>query len=211
MGRAYITNVDISAEGQVVVQGNLSNTGLSVSLEPRVYIQPPPDGVWEYELVVTPTAAHGAMILVPFSVQAPWSGDTAGTGVRIIQANAPEPIATTLMKVKRVEEYTAQQKNMVTLRGAAYVGTDKRLIVDITYGGGCFPHSFALEWNGLLLKSNPPGYLLNLVDLSDYDPCKALIQQQLHIDLETPDVQLRGPGFLIVQTVSGPTLRLELD
>ncbi|KYF57147.1 hypothetical protein BE08_20885 [Sorangium cellulosum] len=211
MGRAYITNVDISTDGRVVVEGNLSMTGLTASLEPRIYIQPPPDGVWEYDLVVTPTAEQGAMMLVPFSVHAPWAGNADANGVRIIQDGTPEPTATTLLKVRRVQKYTTEQKNMVILKGAGYNAATRRLVVDLTHGGGCFPHSFAVEWDGAALKSSPPQYLLNVVDLSEYDPCKALISEQLHIDLHTPDVSLRGPATLVIQSVWGRTLRVKLD
>ncbi|UII32149.1 hypothetical protein LVD17_28090 [Fulvivirga ulvae] len=204
--RAYIQQIDITTDKKVVVSGLLSRTNLNAKLKEHIYIKEPEDGLWGYTLEVIPTTVYGVDMMIPFSTEAPWTGNESANGLRITQSS-PDPehrdYETTLLKVKKVENFTTEQANTVVLRGASFDELTGQLIIDINYSGGCFPHSFALEWDGSILKSIPPYYRLNLVDLSDYDPCKALVPAQLRFDIETTDIRIQKPSGIIVGTPRG--------
>lgn len=204
--KAYIKNIDITTDGRVVVSGELPSTNLKAQLSAHIYIEPPQDGIWGYTLEVIPTSLIGATVMVPFSVEAPYTGNEDANGVRILQPSLhpkEDDHETVQLKAKKVKSFTEQQANFIMLEGAWYDSTAKQLIVDIRYSGGCFSHLFALEWDGRTLESNPPQYLFNLVDLSEYDPCKAIISAQLRFDVDVPEVQLEKPATIHLETPKG--------
>ena len=210
MSRAYIDQVDLTDNGKVVVSGHLAHPGLVASLNQRVYVTPPADGVFEYDLVVSAVGqGPSPMILVPFSAEAAAPGGEAN-GVRIIQqpAGGGELITTTLLQVRRVDTYTDANSNHVLLEGA--VVHQGMLVLRLVYGGGCRSHTFSVEWDGLTLESNPPQYVLNVVDSGPYDPCKGLIPTELRIDLDVPGIDFDRPSTLVVRTPSGGELRVAL-
>ncbi len=215
MAVAYIQSIDITEDGKVRVSGHLSSTNLDVSLSEMIPVIAPEDGIWNYELTVTPTSIIGADMLVPFTVEAPWIGDSDANGARIIQPsivpNVPDKEIVQL-KGKKVAALSTKQSNMVWLIGAYYDQTANQLVIDAKYSGGCFQHLFTLEWDGSSLESFPPQYIFNLVDLSEYDPCKALIDVQLRFDISTMDFQIDEPSKLHIGTPSyGRTLTVELQ
>lgn len=213
--RAYIQQIDITTDGKVVVTGQLSRTNLDVRLNEHIYIKEPKDGIWGYTLEVIPTSVFGADMMVPFVVEAPWTGNHEANGVRITQPTLqPDQTdyETVQLKVKKVESFTEEQSNLLVLKGASFDKSAKQLIIDINYGGGCFPHLFSLEWDGISLESFPPQYNFNLVDLSDYDPCRALLPAQLRFDIDTPEIQLDRPSTVNLGTVSGNgQIKIELQ
>ena len=204
--RAYIQQIDITTNGKVVITGQLSRTNLDVRLNEHIYIKEPEDGIWGYTLEVIPASVFGADMMVPFVVEAPWTGNHEANGVRITQPTLqPDQTdyETVQLKVKKVESFTEEQSNLLVLKGASFDKSTNQLIIDINYGGGCFPHLFSLEWDGISLESFPPQYNFNLVDLSDYDPCRALLPAQLRFDIETPEIQLDRPSTINLGTVRG--------
>ncbi len=211
--RAFIDQIDITTDGKVRVSGQLSQTNLTASLNEQIYINEPEDGIWGYTLEVIPKSAWGAEILVPFSVDAPWFGNNNSNGVRVYQKSITpgKGLETLQLKAKKVKSFTTEQVNQVFLKGAQYNTTYKQLIIDLVYSGGCFPHSFALEWDGATLESFPPQYNFNLIDLSEYDPCKGLIPVQLRFDIDTPGVQLELPSTINLGTAGfGASIRVKL-
>ncbi|WP_343606420.1 hypothetical protein [Fluviicola sp.] len=211
--RAYIEQIDIASNGEVIVSGQLSRTNLKVVLSELIYVKPPADGIWGYMLELLPTSAIGADVLVPFSVKANWTGNNQANGLRLTQPalNPQEPDFEIIqLKGKKVSQFTTVQKNMIRLKGAAFDQTTKHLILDLEYGGGCFPHLFSLEWDGNISKSSPPEYHFNLVDLSEHDPCKAIVSIQLRFDMDVPGIQLDVPSVFYIETPSGnKQIRLE--
>ncbi|MCM4155992.1 hypothetical protein [Gramella sp. AN32] len=202
--KAYIQLIDITTDGRVVVSGQLSRTNLIVKLHEHIYTKEPEDGIWGYTLEVIPTSVFGADMMVPFTVEALWTGNESTNGIRITQPTLPpdeSEYETVQMKVKKVENFIKEQANFLILKGASFDKTTNQLIIYISYGGGCFPHLFSLEWDGLLLESFPPQYNFNLVDLSEYDPCKAILPAQLRFDIDTPDTQLDKPSKINLGTV----------
>lgn len=212
--RAYIQNIDITTDGKVVVSGQLSRTNLNANLNEHIYTKAPEDGIWGYTLEVIPTSVFGADMMVPFSVEAPWTGNEAANGVRITQPTLhpdQSDYQTLQLKVKKVDTFTTEQANLIMLSGATFDRSTNQLVIDINYGGGCFPHLFSLEWDGLSLESFPPQYNFNLVDLNDEDPCKALLSAQLRFDIATPGIQLDRPAVInLVTAGSGRQIQVEI-
>ncbi len=200
---AYIQKIDLTNDKKVIVSGQLSRTNLKANLVEHVYVQEPKDGIWGYTLEVLPCSAFGANMMVPFSVEAPWAGNEHANGVRITQPalhpNEPDDEIIQL-KVKSVKTFTTEQANLTALKGAFFDQPANQLVVDFTYSGGCFLHSFSLEWDGSSLESSPPQYHFNLVDLSEYDPCQAIVPIQLRFDIDTPGVQLDRPSVIHLRT-----------
>lgn len=213
--RAYIQKIDITSNGKVIVSGLLSRTNLDVKLNEHIYIEEPEDGIWGYTLEVVPTSVYGADMMVPFSVEAPWTGNQDANGVRVIQPTlepSSDDYETIQLKAKKVPSFTSEQSNLLILNGASYDKTSQQLIVDVNYGGGCFPHSFALEWDGQTLESAPPQYNFTIVDLSEYDPCDALLPAQLRFDINTPEINLQRPSTINLGTIQNKRqLKIQLD
>ena len=65
------------------------------------------------------------------------------------------------------------------------------LIAKVQYSGGCGNHTFEIEKNGFLMKSLPPKQSIKITHLSDKDPCRALILEELKFNISdfrgTPD------------------------
>ena len=53
------------------------------------------------------------------------------------------------------------------------------LITKVQYSGGCGNHTFEIAKNGFLMKSLPPKQSIQIKHLSDKDPCRALILDEL--------------------------------
>lgn len=68
------------------------------------------------------------------------------------------------------------------LVSAEVVGDELRLVV--SYGGGCAEHELEVESAGPLLKSLPPKQPLRVVHRTPGDPCRALVQRELFVDLK---------------------------
>lgn len=212
MPLAYIDTVDITDDGRLVVSGNMSSTGIEVSLTEYIYIVPPADGIWEYDLNVQVVNPLGLQVLVPFAIEAPWTGDKKAHGARVYHRDGSTPVeSTTQLKAVKVDSYTTKQHNLVWLRAAHYDTKTDNLIIDLEYSGGCNPHRFSLEWDGSQLESSPPQYVLNLVDLTAEDPCEAIIPEQVRFDMDAPGISFERPSTLRVRTPGGgPELRIKL-
>lgn len=202
--RAYIDNIDITGDKKLVVTGNLSRANIEVNLTPHVYVTEPENGIWDYSLELTSTADTGSDQMIPFRVEAPWTGSEDANGVRIVQPTIGEDEPdheTILLKAKRVDVFTSEQDNTLILDRAVYDMTNAHLVVDVRYAGGSFVHDFALEWDGISRESYPTQYDFRIVDLSEYDPSRAIIPAQLRFDIDTPLVTLDTPAIINLTTV----------
>ncbi len=63
----------------------------------------------------------------------------------------------------------------------------------VQYGGGCAPHRFALVTGTAIAESFPPYALFRLAHDGSGDPCDALVNRDLRVDL-TPIVSLLQQG-----------------
>jgi hypothetical protein len=68
-----------------------------------------------------------------------------------------------------------------TIRDAKIDGN--KLILDVSYGGGCQEHHFDLVGNEAISKSLPPIRSIHLVHTGEKDMCKALIMKTLEFDI----------------------------
>lgn len=202
----YVQSVDITEDGKVLVSGQLSATNLSAELQARMYVQPPPDGIWEYDLVEIMSTPFGGAMMLPFAVDAPWTGPADAKGVRIHNASPAgnEPATTVVASGRKVENFTTTVENHIHIVSAAVIAGV--LVVDVEYGGGYFEHTFSLEWNGTMLKSVPPKYWLNLVDESPYDPCRSIISRRLRFDISIPAFSFQSPSTLLLAAPGGQVI-----
>ena len=81
---------------------------------------------------------------------------------------------------------------------SAWVQGDS-LYATVSYGGGCGEHEFTLESAGFLLKSLPPKQPLRIIHRSDGDPCRALIKEEISLDLQSYRGTPRGVTVLIIE------------
>ena len=79
----------------------------------------------------------------------------------------------------------------------------KILTVNLQFSGGCRRHRFALIAIGPLGESLPPSGLLRLLHDGAGDPCEALLQRPLHVDL--------SPILPLVLQAGGSALRFVIQ
>ena len=89
------------------------------------------------------------------------------------------------------------------------ISTDgDKLLIHVRYGGGCKNHSFQLNWDGEIMKSQPVQVVLELTHNNNGDTCKALLSETLQYDLST----LQGfPQQEMVIILQSPGRSFELD
>lgn len=60
----------------------------------------------------------------------------------------------------------------------------KQLKIDVSYSGGCKPHSFKLYWSGAYQESFPPQVRMRLVHSANNDACEKLVKEILVFDTQ---------------------------
>ncbi len=74
--------------------------------------------------------------------------------------------------------------NAAEINSGKYNSTTKKVELNVSYGGGCSKHFFALELNGGCAESYPVQCYVNLVHTTDTpDICEAYITEDLQLDL----------------------------
>lgn len=80
------------------------------------------------------------------------------------------------------------------------------IALKVSYSGGCKPHRFDLEWNGVHAESMPPQVNLNLVHDNGGDSCRELKNEKLEYDLHA--IRYGGVGQVIINlTAEGVPLQ----
>lgn len=75
-----------------------------------------------------------------------------------------------------------------------------KLLLNVSYSGGCVPdHALQLDWDGTLLKTNPPRASLTLSHDAFGDPCEALISEEATFDLSTSGLLDSDVNVLLVE------------
>ena len=150
-----------------------------ISLSIVVYFMPPIDGIQDVILNGTPPEGYTltSLMVYPLSIVIP--SNEWLQGVRILNEKGIS-LLTVRTPVKKRDPIG---KDWVAIENAGLKGD--KLILDIRYGGGCKQHIFQLNWNGDVLKSNPPQIILDLSHNAHEDPCKALLSERLQYDLST--------------------------
>jgi hypothetical protein len=175
-----IANVDLKRDGSgfildVTAIAN-SRPWTNVKLEKTHHIAPPEDGIQEFTLVGDPPRGIELPAVQSFDlteqITDTWlrgvviKNATGGNTRRLLMATKNQPaIGDTYCSVSH-----------------AVVAGDK-LLMQVTYGGGCARHDFQLDWNGVIRESFPPGVTLTLTHNGHNDPCKALLTEELEFDL----------------------------
>ncbi|MCI5122954.1 MAG: hypothetical protein D3925_00385 [Candidatus Electrothrix sp. AR5] len=93
--------------------------------------------------------------------------------------------------------------DMVMISAAGLKGD--KLLIDVSYAGGCAPHDFQLEWNGDFLKSNPQQVMFNLSHNGNGDACQALIRERLQFDL-SPILEFANENIIHVKSLGGDVI-----
>ncbi|WP_346992931.1 hypothetical protein [Alteromonas gracilis] len=201
MSIVYVTSIDITDKNKVVISGHTAYGGTEVFVSFMVYIDKPANGIYDYAITYKMAPFVPAM-LTPFSVYAEMPEEDAN-GVRILFPQDHEPIEeVVLMKVGVIEKYSDSTFNMVTPVGASIDEQSGHLIVDLQYSGGCLQHDFEVECDGKMRKSNPPQYIISIVDTSPRDDCEMLVQTQLIIDINNSDFKPEPGAIMNVTTPS---------
>ena len=86
------------------------------------------------------------------------------------------------------------------------------LVLEVSYGGGCEPHSFGGCWDGGFDLSHPPGAGLSLWHDANGDSCEAALEELIEISLvpmklayQDGDPEVSGPIIVNVEGL-GETL-----
>src|SRR5688500_223643 len=76
----------------------------------------------------------------------------------------------------------AMQSFGATVKSAKLDESQKNILIEVTYGGGCAKHDFSLKM-GSCLESYPVQCSAQLID-NTVDPCEAIINKTITISLE---------------------------
>jgi hypothetical protein len=93
-----------------------------------------------------------------------------------------EPVMS--LEAEEVNETVVQETTTFTQTPFTFVDVVLKgdtLIAKVQYSGGCGNHQFEIEKNGFLMKSLPPKQPIKITHLSDKDPCRALIIEELKL------------------------------
>ncbi len=150
------------------------NVGLNIPANFR----PPADGIINVILMGTPPATIPQLDAIQTYILSEYLPDEEWfRGVRIFDSS--ENIILTLYAA--VKETNPVGKDEVEIEAAA-LKKDK-LLVNVSYSGGCKKHELQLNWDGLFLKSDPPQVILGLSHNANGEFCRMLKSEQLQFDL----------------------------
>ena len=88
------------------------------------------------------------------------------------------------LEAEEVNETVVQETTTFTQTPFTFVDVVLKgdtLIAKVQYSGGCGNHEFEIEKIGFLMKSLPPKQSIKITHLSDKDPCRALIIDELKL------------------------------
>lgn len=83
-----------------------------------------------------------------------------------------------------------------------------KMLIDVSYSGGCKDHSFQLTGSSMIAKSLPPIRHIQLVHESNDDMCKKMVMQTLEVDIKALAYQQQS-GSKIFLTIDGWKDRIE--
>jgi hypothetical protein len=149
-------------------------------LEPHIYVNPPSDGIYDYNLVAN----------LPELVVGNPSADTLISAHAIIRQSSTEPVKgvrvwgeknSLVMRVPHGTDVASKVSDDFKVMEAST--KDDKLIVKVQYSGGSVRHDFNLEWDGAYLLSIPPQARMKVVHNSNNDPSEVLITEELQFDM----------------------------
>jgi len=149
----------------------------NISLMPVPYSTPPDDGIQEFILKATPPKGYFEDNLELFELSAKVSHTDWFKGARVKVENNDECVNLYDITTK-LGEIGADNFNfkLIGVKG-------DKLVLNTFYSGGCKPHFFRLDWDGLILESSPIQIKLELSHHANNDICKALVSTEIQFDL----------------------------
>lgn len=169
--------------------------GYQVTLEAVIYVEPPEDKIQEFTLTVIPPQgmALPALDVIELKGELPdWA-----EGARIVDPKF-EPIVSIRKLILKGEPVG---DDMLFVESAGI--KDDKLIVHVSYSGGCARHDFRLTWDGTLAESAPPQALLSLSHNANGDLCKAYLRERVVFDL-SPHFEGNDDTLIRLDFGSGP-------
>jgi hypothetical protein len=149
-------------------------------LEPRPFVEPPADGIYEYNLLANlPEIVVGnpsADILVLAAAIIPQSSTEPVKGIRVWGADD-----SFVMRLPHETDVPSKVSDDFKVIEAS--AKEDKLIVKVQYAGGSVDHDFSLEWDGKYLLSLPPQARMKVVHNSNNDPSEVLISKDLQFDM----------------------------
>lgn len=115
------------------------------------------------------------------------SGDGAG---QTIEMKTEKKLVATIGK-------SAMNNNPFRITNAVIEGN--KLIVDVSYSGGCEEHFFELVGDEAISKSLPPQRTIRLVHTGKQDLCKAMIMRTLEFDIKNLAYQQKAGSEIILK------------
>lgn len=167
-----------------------------VSLSNVTYVMPPIDGIQDFILNGKAPTGIALQSIQLFDISAKIPRSDWIQGVRI-QNSFGESLLVLRSPVTNKEPIG---EDFTFIKSAGLNGD--KLIMDISYGGGCRQHTFQLAWNGSVIKTNPPQIILTLSHNGNGDQCEAMLSERLQIDLS---VIIERPQDYLLRISNGQT------
>jgi len=163
----------------VIAKGTVTSGGwTNPDLHAVTYIQPPPDGIWDYTFTAQRPIGIVTMALAPIETKP----------ITIENAKSKKGIRVTTNENSFTLRFLQQSQSLpkhvdpVTIKSAKAEGNN--LILDISYTGGDHDnHEFELHWNGISTRSMPPQMNFLLTHKAQGDTAKAIIEKPIHFAL----------------------------
>ncbi len=172
----------------------------NVSLSQIIYKKPPIDGIQDIILSATPPSGITIPQTEIFELSEKLSISKWFQGVRI-----KDSLGGTELTLRNPTKKENPIGNSWFNMGIIGIREDK-LLIRVSYGGGCRLHLFQLNWDGQIMESNPFQVDLELSHNNNEDMCRALITEDLQFDLSTlqgfpkqkMQINLKSEGFSYV-------------
>ncbi len=163
----------------VTAKGTVTSGGWSnPDLHAVTYIQPPPDGIWDYTFTAQRPSGIATMALAPIETS-PITIENAKSkkGIRV----ATNENSFTLRFLQETQS-VPKPVDSVTIKSAKTEGNT--LVLDVSYTGGDHDnHEFELHWNGISTRSMPPQMNFLLTHKAQGDTAKAIIEKPIYFAL----------------------------
>ena len=100
------------------------------------------------------------------------------------------------------------QSDVLTLNEARVI--DNRLMVSVSYSGGCADHGFTFVSSSVVTLSNPPGIEVYVLHDAGGDLCEAYLTEEISVDL-TPLIDQMNGTFWMSITVPHTSERIRVE
>lgn len=116
-----------------------------------------------------------------------------------VQKNENVLIAATIGRID-------QASDPISISDVRVIGN--KMLIDISYGGGCEEHQFQLIGSPMISKSLPPIRAIQLVHIANADKCKMNVLKTLEVDLKELAYKQEA-GSKIYLTLGGWSQQIE--